>query len=41
MFLKNDILQKNRSESMAFLIDKYLPNYTYNECHKKIINVSA
>lgn len=41
MFLKNDILQKNRSESMAFLIDKYLPDYTYNECHKKIINASA
>ncbi|HEV8080155.1 MAG TPA: hypothetical protein VGP43_05550 [Chitinophagaceae bacterium] len=26
---------------MAFLIDKYLPEYTYNEYHKKIINASA
>lgn len=26
---------------MAFLIDKYLPQYTYNEYHKLIINASA
>jgi len=26
---------------MAFLIDKYLPEYTYNEYHKKLINASA
>ena len=26
---------------MASLIDKYLPNYNYNEYHKRIINASA
>jgi hypothetical protein len=26
---------------MAFLIDRYLPGYTYNEFHKKVINASA
>jgi hypothetical protein len=26
---------------MAFLIDKYLPEYTYHEYHKKLINASA
>ena len=26
---------------MAFLIDKYLPEYTYNEYHKRLINASA
>ncbi|HUS01538.1 MAG TPA: hypothetical protein VMY77_07420 [Chitinophagaceae bacterium] len=26
---------------MAFLIDKYLPGYTYNECHEKLIKASA
>ena len=26
---------------MAFLIDKYLPKFTYNEYHEKIINASA
>lgn len=26
---------------MAFLIDKYLPEYTYNEYHEKVINASA
>lgn len=26
---------------MAFLIDKYLPDFTYNEYHKRIINASA
>ena len=26
---------------MAFLIDKYLPGYTYNEYHKKLINATA
>ena len=26
---------------MAFLIDKYLPRYQYNEVHKKVINASA
>jgi hypothetical protein len=26
---------------MAFLIDKYLPEYTYNEYHQKLIHASA
>ena len=26
---------------MAFLIDKYLPEYTYKEFHKRLINASA
>jgi len=26
---------------MAFLIDKYLPEYTYNEYHHKLIHASA
>lgn len=26
---------------MAFLIDKYLPLYTYNEYHERLINASA
>jgi hypothetical protein len=26
---------------MAFLIDKYLPQYAYNEYHQRIINASA
>lgn len=26
---------------MAFLIDKYLPDFTYNEHHKRLINASA
>ncbi|MDB5223899.1 MAG: hypothetical protein JWN83_2566 [Chitinophagaceae bacterium] len=26
---------------MAFLIDKYLPAYTYNEYHERLINASA
>lgn len=26
---------------MAFLIDKYLPEYSYNEHHQKLINTSA
>lgn len=26
---------------MAFLIDKYLPEYAYNEYHQRIINASA
>jgi hypothetical protein len=41
MLLKNDNLQKIVPYSMAFLIDKYLPDYTYKEFHKKIINASA
>jgi len=35
------IFAKIRSQSMAFLIDKYLPRYTYNEYHTRIINASA
>ena len=26
---------------MAFLIDKYLPDYTYNEYHERLINASV
>ena len=26
---------------MAFLLDKYLTEYTYNEVHKKVINADA
>ncbi|MEO7292079.1 MAG: hypothetical protein ABIW34_03190, partial [Ginsengibacter sp.] len=26
---------------MAFLIDKYLPEYTYNENHRRVINASV
>ncbi len=41
MLLKNDKLQKIVPYNMAFLIDKYLPEFTYNEYHQKIINAST